>query len=549
MDSDIIGIGSALVDVTVQVDDSFLEAEKLPKGGMTLVDAKRSRELLDRFPHHQKALSPGGATANVMASFAHCGGRAGFIGKVGNCELGAYFKTATEKAGVEFLMLTSDTTPTGIGMTFITPDGQRTFATYLGAAVEMSPDDLSPGLLGRAPILHLEAYLVFNRELISFILDAAESNGQRISIDLSSFDTVKENLDFLEQMAQRKLDILFANEDESHAFTGLPPRESLGVFSRLCDVAVVKEGALGSHIAQGSHQVYMPARNVIVVDTNGAGDAYAGGVLYGLCCGMSLAACGHIGTNAGALAVSQQGARLTEENARILRDFAADMDVLMMRRLEAGSLTPEMVAAVGVEIAEFHEAAEVCSPTAEHGTVESLRAMTDEDFDQTKKYIGITLSAEQYDRLKVYTESFYTDHEELLESRISQQKIRACHGDLHMEHICLGDSINILDCFDFDERFKYTDVASDVAFLAMDMDFHQRSDLSRIFVDAYVQHSGDMALLDLLTYYKAYRAYLRGKLTSSRLDVEHISSEEKKAVVALAKRYFDLAESYISKGQ
>jgi sugar/nucleoside kinase (ribokinase family) len=320
---EIVGIGSALVDVTVRVEEVFLEAEGLPKGGMTLVDAQRSKELLNKFSPKEKELSPGGATANVMASFAHCGGRSAFIGKVGADEMGEYFTAETERAGVRFVRLVSEDTPTGIGLTFVTPDGERTFATHLGAAIELKSEELSPELLNQAPLLHVEAYLVFNRELIDSILDIARLNRQRISMDLSSFDVVHQNRQFFEEMAERQLDVLFANEEESRAFTSLSPRESLEVFSELCDVAVVKEGAGGSHIARGDRRIFLPAEKVQVEDTNGAGDAYAGGVLFGLCRQMDLEVCGRIGTRAGALMVSQRGARCSEENADLLREYAS----------------------------------------------------------------------------------------------------------------------------------------------------------------------------------------------------------------------------------
>jgi len=323
MNLEILGIGSALVDITVQVDDSFLESESLPKGGMTLVEADRSKELLKKLAGFPQEFSPGGATANVMASFAHCGGKSGFIGKIGKDEFGEYFRGETEKTGVKFFSLISENTPTGIGLTLVTPDGQRTFATHLGAAVELSPVDIPSDMLNQAPIIHVEAYLVFNRELIDHILAAAKTNGQRVSMDLSSFGVVQENLEYLQEVAKTHLDIIFANEDECLAFTGCSPKESLAQIGEVCDVSVVKEGGAGSHIARGSEMISFLAEMVEVIDTNGAGDAYAGGVLFGLCKGFHIEICGRIGTHAGALAVSQRGARLTVENARILSEFAA----------------------------------------------------------------------------------------------------------------------------------------------------------------------------------------------------------------------------------
>ncbi|MFO8009864.1 MAG: PfkB family carbohydrate kinase [Dehalococcoidia bacterium] len=545
MDLDIIGIGSALVDITIEVDDKFLDAEGLPKGGMTLVEADRSKELQQKLKGMTREISPGGATANVMASFAHCGGRAGFIGKVGRDEMGAYFEQETEAVGVKFVKLVSESSPTGIGLTLITPDRQRTFATNLGAAVELSPADLSEELLNQAHILHLEAYLVFNRELMDFILSTARANGQRISMDLSSFDTVKENLEYLERIVKDHLDIVFANEDESLAFTGLATRESLGVLSRLCEIAVVKEGALGSHIANGAHRVFLPAEKAWVVDTNGAGDAYAGAVLYGLSQGMSVSTCGRIGTRAGGLIVGQRGARSTPDNARFLRDFAEELGMLMLRRLQSGSLTPELVVGVGEEIASFHEKAAVCEEPDKYGSPEWVGAAVAEVFSELEDYVGKTIEEEQYSALRSYMEGFLEDKDRLMESRVEQGRIISCHGELHTEHICLGDSVTILDCLEFDDRFSYSDPAYDLGLLTMELGFHGRSDLEEVLERSYVESSDDRQIIEMLPFYKIYHALVRGKYTSFRLEDEDISKEERETVIDTSRHYFELACSYL----
>ena len=174
MKFEILGIGSALVDVMIEVEDSFLEKEGLPKGGMTLVESGRSKELLAKFPDSEKKFCPGGAAANVIASFACCGGNAAFAGKIGKDKTGHYFKSETERAGVHYIDLLSPEKQTGIVVSFITSDGQRTFATHLGAAVEMKPADLTASLLNQAPLLLVEAYLVFNPLLFSHILETAK---------------------------------------------------------------------------------------------------------------------------------------------------------------------------------------------------------------------------------------------------------------------------------------------------------------------------------------------------------------------------------------
>lgn len=542
MDFEIIGIGSALVDITVRVDESFLQAEDLPKGGMTLIDADRAQALLHRFSEGERQLFPGGATANVMAAFAHCGGRPAFVGKVGKDPMGDYFKRETERAGVTFIELRSEKIPTGTAFTFITPDGERTFATHLGAAVELSPADLPADLLCRAPILHIEAYLVVNRELIDYLLATGRANGQKVSMDLSSFGVVRDNLEYFERIAASHLNIVFANEDESLAFTGLSPRDSLDVFSRLCEIAVVKEGANGSYLARRNHKVYLPAQKVWVEETNGAGDAYAGAVLYGLSRGLSISTCGRLGTHAGALIVSQKGARATGEKAQILRDFAAEMDRLMIRRLEMRSLAPEMVAAAGRQVADFHAAAERCPEGS--AVLETLRAGIAESLARMDAHGGTALSDGQRRAVREYVESFLEAYNEFFESRVREGRIIACHGDLHMEHIVLGDRITILDCMEFDRAYRYSDAAMDVAFLALDLEYHGRSDLAEVFVSAYAERSGDDLIRDLVPFYKVLRAVQRGNLVSLRLENALLSEGERKAAIATARRYFALAESY-----
>ena len=326
MNYEIIGIGSALVDVTLEVKEDFLARENLPKGGMTLVDAKKSSELLTRFQPETLPYSPGGATANVMASFAICGGKPAFIGKVGKDPAGVFFHKETEKAGVSFLKLSSPKA-TGVVTCFLTPDGQRTFATHLGAAVELDPADLPADFLHQAPLLHLEAYLLSNKSLIEHILRTGKANGQILSLDLSSFNVVMDNLDYLHQIIENEklIDIIFANEEESHAYTGKNPEESLDYFSRFTKTAVVKVGGNGSYLCRNGEKVFCKAEKVNAIDTNGAGDAYAGGVLFGLLKGLSLEKAGKIGSLAGGLVVSQKGARLTDIHRKKLNQFAQSL--------------------------------------------------------------------------------------------------------------------------------------------------------------------------------------------------------------------------------
>ncbi len=208
-------------------------------------------------------------------------------------------------------------------------------------------------------------------------------------------------------------------------------------------------------------------------------------------------------------------------------------------------VTAEMVSRVAQKLAEFHEKAETSATIRTFGNIYTIRTNTDENFLQAEKYIGKTISAKKYQRIKDYTNRFIKDNAPLFERRIADGKIRDCHGDLHATHVCFTDGICIYDCIEFNDRFRYGDVAAEVAFLAMDLDHYGRADLSRSFVGAYVGFSRDKELLKLLSFYKCYRAYVRGKVESFKLDDPHISAEEKTRVLAVAKRYFELAESYV----
>jgi aminoglycoside phosphotransferase family enzyme len=217
------------------------------------------------------------------------------------------------------------------------------------------------------------------------------------------------------------------------------------------------------------------------------------------------------------------------------------MDVL----LPQGQVTREMVARVAERLVSFHQKAETNQKIAAFGKLDVIRQNTDENFTQTEKYVGISVARAEYSRIKSYTDDFMQSHASLFDKRIREGRVRDCHGDLHAAHICFIDGICIYDCIEFNERFRYSDVASEIAFLAMDLDRYQRSALSQHLVNTYVELSHDEGLLKLLNFYKCYRAYVRGKVESFKLDDLYIPEEEKAKVLAVARSYFQLAESYV----
>jgi len=217
------------------------------------------------------------------------------------------------------------------------------------------------------------------------------------------------------------------------------------------------------------------------------------------------------------------------------------MDVLLPR----GQVTPEMVARVAEKLVGFHQRAETNQKIAAFGGLDVIRHNCDENFAQTEKYIGTSITAEEYQHIKNYTNNFVDSNAGLFDKRVREGKIRDCHGDLHAAHVCFTGDICIYDCIEFNDRFRYSDVASEVAFLAMDLDRYQQAGLSRHLVNTYVGLSHDEGLLKLLDFYKCYRAYVRGKVESFKLDDPYIPEEEKAKLLTVAQSYFQLAESYV----
>ena len=252
----------------------------------------------------------------------------------------------------------------------------------------------------------------------------------------------------------------------------------------------------------------------------------------------------------GVISITRDDRRFVLEGRGEVVEYAVKMrhlpqEAMMDMLLIAGQVTPEMVSGVARKVADFHRKAESSDAISAFGDLPTITENTEENFSQTDKYIGVTIPQETYQHIKDYTENFIEDSVALFRRRMAEGRIRDCHGDLHAAHICFTDGICIYDCIEFNDRFRYCDVASEVAFLAMDLDNYGRADLSRRFVDDYVAFSQDAELLQLLAFYKCYRAYVRGKVEGFKLDDPHISQDEKKRTLTVARRYFELAESYI----
>ena len=308
---DAIGIGSALLDFIVEVDDKFIERLGLTKGNMHLIDARQSKEILQLISSMNMYTAPGGSSANTIAGIAMMGGKASFVGNAGSDENGRIYIDKTLEAGATSFIRRGEGI-TGHAITFITPDSERTFATHLGAAVELSADDIDFSIISNSSILHLEGYLFESnnlRDVCYRSMKKAKDNGVLISIDLSDPALVLRIRDVFNDVVVHYADIIFANEEEAFAFTGLKERDALNALSNNSFAAVVKLGARGSLIQSEGRVIDIDVVDTDVVNTNGAGDMYAAGLLYGIASNMSIELSGKMASYAASLAVSSPWAR------------------------------------------------------------------------------------------------------------------------------------------------------------------------------------------------------------------------------------------------
>ncbi|MCJ7821339.1 MAG: adenosine kinase [Bacteroidales bacterium] len=325
----IVGIGNALVDVMTMVpDEKYLHQFGLPKGSMTLVNAEQSGVIKSSIATLKSSLASGGSAGNTMYGLGIMGVNSSFIGKVGRDEMGNFYEKDMVEAGVIPLLRRSTVTPTGTAVALVTPDSERTFATHLGAATELVPDDLNNFTFKGYDILYLEGYLILNMPLVEKVCRLAKEQEMCIAIDLASFNVVADMLPQFHEIVEKYVDIIFANEDEARALTGLGPREALDALASKCYIAVVKVGQEGSWIKRGEEVIKVDALKVSPVDTTGAGDLYAAGFLYGYSNGFSLDKCGIFGSILAGKVIEDIGARMAEkkwhEAKELIGSVAAD---------------------------------------------------------------------------------------------------------------------------------------------------------------------------------------------------------------------------------
>jgi hypothetical protein len=217
---------------------------------------------------------------------------------------------------------------------------------------------------------------------------------------------------------------------------------------------------------------------------------------------------------------------------------------MMNKLLEENKVNSKLIDEIAKIIAEFHSKAETNRRISEFGSLAIIETNWKENFEQTQEFVSKTISMKDFKFIRERIDDFMKRNVSFFEKRMAERRVRDCHGDIHSGNIFVTDRIYIFDAIEFNERFRYSDVASDIAFLAMDLDFKGRTDLSSFFVEKYVKYSGDQELTKLLPFYKCYRAYVRGKVISFKLQDPNVGSEEKGAAMKEAKAYFKLASAY-----
>ena len=308
----ILGIGNALTDIlAVLPDETLLKTYHLPKGSMQHVDMETGDKIWQALKPLGVKYVAGGSAANTITCTSIFGMPSSFIGKIGDDELGLLFKSDQEQYGVNSMLLKSEHS-SGRSMVFVSGgNAERTFAVYLGAALDLVPEDLKPDYFEGHDYFHIEGYLVQNQALIRKAVELAHDAGCIISLDMASYNVVESNNAFLHDIIDRYVDIVFANETEAKAFTKFTEhKKSLEEISTHCKIAVVKVGKDGSWVRSGDEEYKIPAWPAEPVDATGAGDTYAAGFLYAHSLGMPLKVCGEIGSIIAAKVVEVIGTKI-----------------------------------------------------------------------------------------------------------------------------------------------------------------------------------------------------------------------------------------------
>lgn len=310
---EVVGIGSPLLDIMMEIDQKTLDALGLKKGSMSLISELEVIEIANKMSNVEQKITPGGSAANTLSGVNALGNRVGLIGVIGDDEFGDEYEKITQEEGIVSHLHRHDKQATGRAFTFITPDGERTFATHLGAAGAVEKEHIQEERIKDAKILHIEAYQLEDPRTCKAILHAitvAKDHGTKISLDLSDAGLIARNKALFDEIVKEHVDVVFANEDEAKEFTTKEEEAALDELANVCEHAVVKLGNRGSLIKSGGKTHRIEPNEVEVENTNGAGDMYAAGILHGLINDLDEKSAGEIASHTASLVVASPGARL-----------------------------------------------------------------------------------------------------------------------------------------------------------------------------------------------------------------------------------------------
>ena len=311
---DVFGVGNALVDILVYVDDKFLKDNKIEKGIMTLVDAEAQGHILAALKDHKKELRSGGSAANTMIAIANSGGTGAYTGKVSKDTYGEFYKDDMEDAGIKFEVPPAKEGHTGTCVVLTTPDAERTMLTHLGISTSLQPTDIDTDILKKSKIAYVEGYLWDGdntKKASTLTMEEAKKAGVQVSYTYSDPFCVNRSKDDFINLTKEYVDIAFCNFEEAKALSGSDKQEdAVGFIGSLCKTAFMTDSANGAYICHEGKVSLVPGFPEKPLDTTGAGDAFAAGVLYGMTQGYTLEKAARWGNYVASRIIMETGARL-----------------------------------------------------------------------------------------------------------------------------------------------------------------------------------------------------------------------------------------------
>jgi len=311
----VLGFGSPILDLLIQVDDAFLARNVAgEKGGMGMLDAEAQKKLIGTFPPGKVKKAIGGSAFNTISALTSLGMRTAFLGKIGQDSDGEFYRNAYAAAGGDVSRFrVNPAEPTATCVSLVTPDSERTMRTNLGASSTLTADEISAGDFEGITHFHAEGYMLFLPGVLPKTMKLAKENGCTVSFDFSSFEVVRIFRKEIEELMDRYVDVIFANEDEAREFCGaenFDPEDAAGQLLKRCPVAAVKLGSKGALLRQKDESCRIAPKTVHAIDTTGAGDLWQAGFLYGWLSGCGLRKAGEMGSLLGAEIVQVLGAEL-----------------------------------------------------------------------------------------------------------------------------------------------------------------------------------------------------------------------------------------------